>query len=57
MFCEAKLDFTDAVITRHTPHIDVGLRIGENLILLARPGTDEPPAAGEQPKLTHRARP
>jgi hypothetical protein len=29
MFCDAKLDFTDALITHNTLHIDVDLRIGE----------------------------
>ncbi|MEU8701010.1 DUF1707 domain-containing protein [Streptomyces sp. NPDC048680] len=38
MFCEAKLDFTDALITHSTLHIDVDLRIGGNLILVTRPG-------------------
>ncbi|ROQ78209.1 uncharacterized protein DUF1707 [Streptomyces sp. CEV 2-1] len=38
MFCEAKLDFSDALITHNTLHIDVDLRIGGNLILLTRPG-------------------
>ncbi|MFI6894132.1 DUF1707 domain-containing protein [Streptomyces sp. NPDC050256] len=38
MFCEAKLDFTDAVVTHHTLHIDVDLRVGGNLILVTRPG-------------------
>ncbi|MEU1470384.1 DUF1707 domain-containing protein [Streptomyces sp. NPDC005761] len=38
MFCEAKLDFTDAVITHSTLHIDLDLRIGGNLILVTRPG-------------------
>ncbi|MEV6791702.1 DUF1707 domain-containing protein [Streptomyces sp. NPDC051320] len=38
MFCEAKLDFTDAVITHSALHIDVDLRIGGNLILVTRPG-------------------
>ncbi|MEU8625130.1 DUF1707 domain-containing protein [Streptomyces sp. NPDC048669] len=38
MFCEAKLDFTDALITHNTLHIDVDLRIGGNLILVTRPG-------------------
>ncbi|MFI6858598.1 DUF1707 domain-containing protein [Streptomyces sp. NPDC050421] len=38
MFCEAKLDFTDAVITHSTLHLDVDLRVGGNLILVTRPG-------------------
>ncbi|WP_327713052.1 DUF1707 domain-containing protein [Streptomyces sp. NBC_00464] len=38
MFCDAKLDFTDAVITHSTLHIDVDLRVGGNLILVTRPG-------------------
>lgn len=38
MFCEAKLDFADALITHNTLHIDVDLRIGGNLILVTRPG-------------------
>ncbi|WP_329612063.1 DUF1707 domain-containing protein [Streptomyces brevispora] len=38
MFCDAKLDFTDALITHNTLHIDVDLRIGGNLTLLTRPG-------------------
>ncbi|MFD7425763.1 DUF1707 domain-containing protein [Streptomyces sp. NPDC059818] len=38
MCCEAKLDFTDALTTHNTLHIDVGLRIGGNLILVTRPG-------------------
>ncbi|MFI6607781.1 DUF1707 domain-containing protein [Streptomyces sp. NPDC050507] len=38
MFCEAKLDFTDAVITHSTLHIDLDLRLGGNLILVTRPG-------------------
>jgi len=38
MFCNAKLDFTDALITRNTLHIDVDLRIGGNLLLVTRPG-------------------
>lgn len=38
MFCDAKLDFTDALITHSTLHIDVDLRIGGNLILVTRPG-------------------
>ncbi|WP_239074597.1 DUF1707 domain-containing protein [Streptomyces sp. SID10853] len=38
MFGDAKLDFTDAVITHSTLHIDVDLRIGGNLILVTRPG-------------------
>ncbi|MEU9623656.1 MULTISPECIES: DUF1707 domain-containing protein [unclassified Streptomyces] len=38
MFGEAKLDFTHAVITHHTLHIDVDLRIGGNLTLVTRPG-------------------
>jgi hypothetical protein len=45
MFSEVKLDFTDAMITYNTLHIDVDLRIGGNLILVTRPGiqvdTDE----------------
>ncbi|MFF1839230.1 DUF1707 domain-containing protein [Streptomyces sp. NPDC058231] len=40
MFCEAKLDFTDAVITHSTLHIDVDLRIGGNLTLVTRPGIE-----------------
>jgi hypothetical protein len=28
MFCEAKLDFTDALVTHNTLDIDVDLRIG-----------------------------
>ncbi|MFD8685790.1 DUF1707 domain-containing protein [Streptomyces sp. NPDC059651] len=38
MFCDAKLDFTDAVITHSTLHLDVDLRVGGNLILVTRPG-------------------
>lgn len=38
MCCEAKLDFTDALITHNTLHIGVDLRIGGNLILKTRPG-------------------
>ncbi|MFE2378505.1 DUF1707 domain-containing protein [Streptomyces sp. NPDC059398] len=38
MFGDAKLDFTDAVITHGALHIDVDLRIGGNLILVTRPG-------------------
>ncbi|ROQ59197.1 uncharacterized protein DUF1707 [Streptomyces sp. 840.1] len=38
MFCDAKLDFTDALITHSTLHIEVDLRIGGNLILVTRPG-------------------
>ncbi|WNI27408.1 DUF1707 domain-containing protein [Streptomyces sp. ITFR-6] len=38
MFCDAKLDFTDALITHSTLHIDVDLRIGGNLTLVTRPG-------------------
>ncbi|MET8400722.1 DUF1707 domain-containing protein [Streptomyces sp900116325] len=38
MFGEAKLDFTHAVITHHTLHIDVDLRIGGNLTMVTRPG-------------------
>lgn len=38
MFCQAKLDFTDAVITHSTLLIDVDLRVGGNLILVTRPG-------------------
>ena len=38
MFCDAKLDFTDALITHNTLHIDVDLRIGGNLLLVTRPG-------------------
>jgi hypothetical protein len=37
-FCDAKLDFTDAMITHSVFDIDVDLRIGGNLILLTRPG-------------------
>ncbi|MFI6689251.1 DUF1707 domain-containing protein [Streptomyces sp. NPDC050485] len=44
-FGDAKLDFTDAVITHNSLHIDVDLRLGGNLILVTRPGivvdTDE----------------
>lgn len=40
MFCEAKLDFTDAMITHNTLHIDVDLRVGGNLILVTRPGIE-----------------
>ncbi|WP_328535260.1 DUF1707 SHOCT-like domain-containing protein [Streptomyces sp. NBC_00344] len=39
-FGEAKLDFTDAMITHNTLHIDVDLRIGGNLILVTRPGIE-----------------
>lgn len=38
MFCEAKLDFTEALITHNTLDIDVDLRIGGNLTLVTRPG-------------------
>ncbi|MGW0854950.1 DUF1707 SHOCT-like domain-containing protein [Streptomyces sp. NPDC002690] len=38
MFCEARLDFTEAVITHSTLDIDVDLRVGGNLILVTRPG-------------------
>lgn len=38
MFCDAKLDFTDALITHNTLSLDVDLRIGGNLILVTRPG-------------------
>ncbi|MET7309136.1 DUF1707 domain-containing protein [Streptomyces sp. NPDC005571] len=38
MFGEAKLDFTHAVITHRTLHIDVDLHIGGNLTLVTRPG-------------------
>jgi hypothetical protein len=38
MFCEAKLDFTDALVTHNTLDIDVDLRIGGNLTLVTRPG-------------------
>ena len=39
MFCEAKLDFTDALVTHNTLDIDVDLRIGEELLtLVTRPG-------------------
>lgn len=38
MFCDAKLDFTDALITHTTLQIDVDLRIGGNLTLVTRPG-------------------
>jgi Domain of unknown function (DUF1707) len=38
MFCDAKLDFTDALITHNTLHINVDLRIGGNLLLVTRPG-------------------
>jgi hypothetical protein len=38
MFCDAKLDFTDALITHNTLDIDVDLRIGGNLLLVTRPG-------------------
>ena len=38
MFCDAKLDFTDALITHNTLLIDVDLRIGGNLLLVTRPG-------------------
>lgn len=37
-FCEAKLDFTDAVITHPVLEIDVDLRMGGNLTLVIRPG-------------------
>ncbi|MFE9555085.1 DUF1707 domain-containing protein [Streptomyces sp. NPDC006703] len=44
-FGDAKLDFTDAVITHNVLDIDVDLRLGGNLILVTRPGivvdTDE----------------
>ncbi|MFG2562886.1 DUF1707 domain-containing protein [Streptomyces sp. NPDC048496] len=40
MFCDAKLDFTDAMITHNTLHIDVDLRVGGNLILVTRPGIE-----------------
>jgi hypothetical protein len=38
MFCEAKLDFTDAVITHGILDVDLDLRIGGNLLLVTRPG-------------------
>jgi hypothetical protein len=38
MFCEAKLDFTDALVTHNTLDIDVDLRIGGNLTLVTRQG-------------------
>lgn len=38
MFCDAKLDFTDALVTHNTLDIDVDLRIGGNLTLVTRPG-------------------
>ncbi|WP_326667985.1 DUF1707 SHOCT-like domain-containing protein [Streptomyces sp. NBC_01257] len=38
MFCDAKLDFTEAVITHGTLHLDVDLRVGGNLTLVTRPG-------------------
>ncbi|NGO66919.1 DUF1707 SHOCT-like domain-containing protein [Streptomyces boncukensis] len=37
-FGELKLDFTEAVITHDTLHIDLDLRIGGNLTLVTRPG-------------------
>lgn len=38
MFCEAKLNFTDAVITHNTLDVDLNLRVGGNLLLVTRPG-------------------
>lgn len=38
MFGDAKLDFSNAVITHSQLHIDVDLRIGGNLTLVTRPG-------------------
>jgi Domain of unknown function (DUF1707) len=38
MFGDAKLDFTHAVITHSTLHIEVDLRMGGNLTLVTRPG-------------------
>jgi Domain of unknown function (DUF1707) len=38
MFCDATLDFTEALITHNTLHLDVDLRIGGNLLLVTRPG-------------------
>ncbi|MGW6207081.1 hypothetical protein ACWF9B_26015 [Streptomyces sp. NPDC055089] len=38
MFCEAKLDFTEAVITHNTLRFDGVLRLGGNLILVTGPG-------------------
>ncbi|MFG1805588.1 DUF1707 domain-containing protein [Streptomyces sp. NPDC049040] len=37
-FCDAKLDFTEAVITHAALDIEVDLRIGGNLTLVTRPG-------------------
>ncbi|MEU6019485.1 DUF1707 domain-containing protein [Streptomyces sp. NPDC047515] len=38
MFSDLKLDFTEAVITHDTLHIEVDLRIGGNLTLVTPPG-------------------
>ncbi|GAA3043016.1 DUF1707 domain-containing protein [Streptomyces glomeratus] len=38
MFSDLKLDFTEAVITHDTLHIEVDLRIGGNLTLVTGPG-------------------
>jgi hypothetical protein len=38
MFCEAKLDFSEAVITHSTLRIELDLRIGGNLTLVTGPG-------------------
>ncbi|MFD3475166.1 DUF1707 domain-containing protein [Streptomyces sp. NPDC058695] len=40
MFCDAKLDFTDAVITYRTLDIELDLRVGGNLTLVTRPGIE-----------------
>ncbi|MGW1229211.1 DUF1707 SHOCT-like domain-containing protein [Streptomyces sp. NPDC002530] len=45
MFCEAKLDFTEAVVTHSVLDIDVDLRVGGNLILVTRPGITVDPDA------------
>lgn len=38
MFCDMKLDFTEALITQNTLDIDLDLRIGGNLTIITKPG-------------------
>lgn len=57
MFCEAKLDFTEAVITHSVLDIDVDLRVGGNLILVTRPGVTVDPDGLERSSGEIRIRP
>ncbi|MFE6973153.1 DUF1707 domain-containing protein [Streptomyces sp. NPDC057682] len=57
MFCEAKLDFTETVITHSGLDIDVDLRVGGNLILVTRPGITVDPDGLERSSGEIRIRP